>query len=92
MVQMSKKISISSCFEPLYVPLGGPAAQYIPPTSSFFYVLYEISVPIPKAWSDYIANLLQPEILNKKSTTTSNFLPMSKQTQNPLTSDAVLLT
>ena len=25
-------------------PLVAPAAQYIPPTSSFFYLLYEISV------------------------------------------------
>ena len=29
-------------------PLVAPAAQYITLTSSFFYLLYEISVPIPK--------------------------------------------
>ena len=29
-------------------PLVAPAAQYIPPTSSFFYLLYEISVDLTK--------------------------------------------
>ena len=40
-VQMSKTFSISSYFKPIDVVT--PVAQYIPPTSRFFYLLYEIS-------------------------------------------------
>ena len=41
-------------------PLVAPAAQYIPPTSSFFYLLYEISVLSPRrasALRDLLADL-----------------------------------
>ena len=49
MVQMSKEFSISSLFEPIDVVILCTIwfIQFIPPTSSFFFLLYEISVVFP---------------------------------------------
>ena len=40
-------------------PLVAPAAQFIPPTSSFFYLLYEISVHNPNLCFTYVLNQLK---------------------------------
>ena len=37
-------------------PLVAPAAQYIPPTSSFFYLFYEISVIQSQSWKQFKAD------------------------------------
>ena len=62
-VQMSKEFSTkflfwtNRCCHFMY-PLVAPAAQYIPPISSFIYLLYEISVSIPNNYRDLAVKLI----------------------------------